>query len=146
MDSLLTEGAPAAPKRCFKCGQDKPRSEFYRHPQMGDGLLGKCKVCTRRDVQENYARRREQYLEYEHQRYGPERVASIMRSKKRHRDRNRARVHLQNAVARGKIKKQPCEVCGDVRVDAHHADYSKPLEVRWLCRRHHMALHRMEAA
>jgi len=144
--SLLTEGAPAAPKRCFKCGEWKTRSEFYRHPQMGDGLLGKCKVCTRRDVQQNYEARRERYLDYEKRRYGPKRITGIMKSKKRHPEHERARLHLRNAVARGRITKQPCEVCGAARVDAHHPDYSKPLEVRWLCRKHHMALHRMEAA
>ncbi|MFC3331681.1 hypothetical protein ACFOEM_04310 [Paenalcaligenes hominis] len=34
-----------------------------------------------------------------------------------------------------------CEVCGKSKVDAHHDDYSKPLEVRWLCREHHMQHH-----
>jgi hypothetical protein len=35
---------------------------------------------------------------------------------------------------------QPCEVCGATKVEKHHPDYSKPLEVRWLCREHHLAL------
>lgn len=37
-------------KKCFKCGSTKPVSDFYKHPQMGDGFLGKCKVCTKRDT------------------------------------------------------------------------------------------------
>lgn len=41
----------------------------------------------------------------------------------------------------GNIARLPCEVCGAEKVDAHHDDYSKPLEVRWLCRRHHRLHH-----
>jgi ferredoxin len=48
-----------------------------------------------------------------------------------------------DAVYYHKLKPNPCEVCGDVlNVQAHHDDYDKPLEVRWLCRKHHQALHR----
>ena len=39
-------------KKCFKCNIDKSLSEFYKHPQMLDGYLNKCKTCTRKDVQE----------------------------------------------------------------------------------------------
>lgn len=37
-------------KTCFKCNDMKPLSEYYKHKQMGDGLLGKCKSCTKDDT------------------------------------------------------------------------------------------------
>ena len=51
-----------------------------------------------------------------------------------------ARAYANVYLRRGKIERQGCEVCGG-SAEMHHDDYSKPLEVRWLCRVHHLAHH-----
>lgn len=52
-----------------------------------------------------------------------------------------ARAYLKTYIRRGKIKKQPCEICKDPNSEAHHEDYDKPLVVIWLCRKHHLEHH-----
>lgn len=67
-------------------------------------------------------------------------LANGQRMIKKFPEKNFARYTLRNAVRLGKIQKQPCEICGDPKVEAHHDDYNKPFEVRWLCRQHHCEL------
>jgi ribosomal protein S27AE len=43
-------------------------------------------------------------------------------------------VAVGRALRAGKLKKLPCEKCGSMFSEAHHDDYDKPLDVRWLCR------------
>jgi hypothetical protein len=58
-------------------------------------------------------------------------------------ERLKARDAVNNAVKAGKLSKQPCAVCGSsARIHGHHEDYSKPLEVIWLCPVHHKERHR----
>jgi hypothetical protein len=53
-----------------------------------------------------------------------------------------ANYTMNNAIRDGHLNRGPCEVCGSREgVEGHHEDYSKPLDVRWLCREHHKALH-----
>lgn len=40
-------------KTCFKCETDQPLWEFYKHPEMADGHLNKCKRCTKVDAKQN---------------------------------------------------------------------------------------------
>lgn len=59
-------------------------------------------------------------------------------------ERQKARQTVTNAIETGKLIPQPCEICGTTkRIESHHDDYSKPLEVRWLCRKHHKQLTRL---
>lgn len=56
--------------------------------------------------------------------------------------KRKARVKAQYARNKGTLKKQRCVFCGNQRSQMHHPDYAKPLEVIWLCRSHHLYIHR----
>ena len=52
------------------------------------------------------------------------------------------RRHTHAALRQGILLYGPCEVCGEINAQAHHDDYSKPLEIRWLCSWHHAEHHK----
>jgi len=58
-----------------------------------------------------------------------------------HIKKTRARAVVFGLKRRGVLTPEPCARCGAVKVHAHHLDYDKPLEIVWLCRRHHDAIH-----
>ena len=149
-------------KTCFKCERDLPLDAFYKHPQMADGYLGKCKECTKADVRANYRARRPYYIAYERARANlPHRVAlrgqyantpegrdTMRKARRLYGVRNPIKVDavvkVNNAIRDGRLLRQPCESCGEERAQGHHDDYSKPLEVRWLCVKCHASHHRAE--
>lgn len=64
--------------------------------------------------------------------------------RKRNPEKYKAHVAVRDALKTGKLVKEPCEHANEHckgRVHAHHDDYSKPLEVHWLCAFHHRAEH-----
>jgi hypothetical protein len=67
---------------------------------------------------------------------------SVPTKRKSHLERRRKAAYLvSRALRKGELTKKPCEVCGNPRAEAHHDDYKKPLEVIWLCVRHHAMRH-----
>jgi hypothetical protein len=118
---------------------------------MADGLLGKCKTCTKRDVRKHYYDTIEAQRAYERKRFQtPQRKAQQgayqHRRLKAHPGKARAKNAVSNAIRDGKLQKGLCEVCGSVHVQAHHDDYRRPLAVRWLCFKHHREVHGQQAA
>lgn len=58
--------------------------------------------------------------------------------------KDNVRVKTYRRIMKGLLTREPCEVCSELKVEAHHDDYQKPYEVRWLCGKHHREHHMME--
>lgn len=57
------------------------------------------------------------------------------------------RQAVNAAIGKGELERGSCEVCGSTdRVQGHHDDYSRPLDVRWLCSGHHALWHKENVA
>ena len=52
------------------------------------------------------------------------------------------RSYLNTYIKRGVINKQPCIICNNMNTEAHHEDYTKPLNVIWMCRECHLLHHK----
>lgn len=148
-------------KTCFKCNRSLLRSEFYAHPQMGDGLLGKCKDCTKADVkvritvvqQDPVWRATERArcrLKEENRRLAglasPSKQSTRRQWRLANPHKHKAHNAASNAVRCGKlIPAKNCEDCGQMsKLQKHHEDYSKPLDVDWLCTKCHGIRHRKD--
>ena len=137
-------------KTCFKCLIGKPLEAFYKHSMMADGHLNKCKECTKADVKRHRQENWERVRAYDKMRASqPHRRALAKRVqdewKAEHPNRRRAQNQLAHALRAGKLRKQPCWVCGCNAV-AHHPDYDRPLDVVWLCQPHHKQAHALVEA
>lgn len=138
-------------KKCFKCNQIKGLSDFYPHKRMADGHLNKCKECAKKDSDENFKRKmldpnwqikeRERQRKKEANRRELGLAKPYKRSQISPQERKEKYGEYVSAMQRGKLIPQPCEVCGKEKSQGHHEDYSKPLDVVWLCVRHHQDRH-----
>lgn len=132
-------------KKCFKCKKTKEIKHFYKHGQMADGYLGKCKLCIKKYTKERYysPEGRKKVIEYERKRFqDPLRKQKLLEYQRKRRNlykgKERCRRAVISALRDGRLIKGTCEMCGELKVEAHHDDYRSPLKVRWLCRKHHL--------
>lgn len=140
-------------KTCFKCHESKELSEFYAHKAMKDGHLNKCKACTKNDVKANTAEHADYYRAYDRARHynGTKPRYSTNGSPrakdewaKRNPEKRAAHKAVGNAVRSGLlVKPDVCSRCREPGVlHGHHEDYSRQLDVEWLCRNCHGREHR----
>jgi len=128
-------------KICRTCKKLKPFSEFHRNIGIKDGHLHHCKPC--RLPKANAGMRTEKYRAQARARYAanPQRKMEHIagwreRNPERWRTIQRASSALHRALKAGKlIRPDTCFLCGRTgRIEAAHEDYSRPLDVVWMCR------------
>lgn len=111
-------------KRCSKCGRTLPLSSFHRSKRSKDGRKWWCKRCT---------------ADYHRERYstGAD-LEERLRACERNPTHDNAYAATKAALKVGRLTRpHVCSGCGcsdeERRIEAHHADYSRPLDVIWLC-------------
>lgn len=137
-------------RRCKSCGVEKPLEDFATYSAGGKrGRRCQCQDCWRRRWRETYLRHATRYYRTNANGY---RDKAIARQQGYYHggyidpQKAAARAAVQSAVRAGRLRQQPCVICGAPKSQAHHEDYSKPLEVTWLCSRHHGERHRKQSA
>jgi len=131
-------------KRCSRCAVEQATSAFYA---AGPGWTRTvCKGCTRAQRAARRAAGLTQAVDRARYHRSERCRAAVAANTKRWKARNPEKVEAQNIVAaaikHGALTRQPCEVDGcATTAQAHHADYSEALEVRWLCPWHHARQH-----
>jgi hypothetical protein len=138
--------------RCGGCGDFLPKEAFYGDKRNSLGIKSECKAChTATSIaSRNRDRARETNAAYmaRARAKNPAKFRELERLAARKRpfdEKVRARQHLNDAVRTGKVSRPTtCQQCGQSRrVHGHHDDYSKPLQVRWLCSACHGREHRV---
>jgi hypothetical protein len=92
-----------------------------------------------------YSKNRERVLEQIRERRKTGEMAAAERQRY-HSDpdfkkRKLARCRVNTSIRRNQIQRKCCEECGSPNAHAHHENYDRPLDVRWLCEQHHRLIH-----
>jgi DNA-directed RNA polymerase subunit RPC12/RpoP len=131
-------------KVCSICKNKLPDKAFYSDKRTMSGLYAACKKCHQkaqlksRGDRTRYNRSMKEWREANN-----EKVKTFQRNwRKKNKHKAAAHSAVFMAIKKGELKKLPCTICGK-KAEAHHPDYNKPLNVIWLCRFHHKAIHKV---
>ena len=129
-------------QQCSACHRVLPLDNFSFDRRVRSGRQKRCRECTvvylrqyrkaKRDLLAQKDRERSQRPERKRQQA---KADARRRQVAAHKINARKRVH--RALRKGAITRQACRFCGSVHVQAHHEDYSRPLDVVWVCQQCH---------
>lgn len=117
--------------KCSTCKIEKERENFFKNKSRNNNVSAMCKRCAAERDSQKYQNRKHYFSAYQKQysqKFPEKRLAHIL---------------VNKALSSGELIKQKCIKCGNPDTEGHHEDYSKPLEVIWLCNKHHQRLHQM---
>lgn len=114
-------------KICSMCNKEKELTEFKKRGGARKDHRANCKGCDRAYRQTPKGRQLSR--------------ANNARMRKLYPEKFKARRNTRYAIRAGVLVQQPCRDCGELEVQVHHEDYSKPLEVIWLCDPCHREVH-----
>jgi len=132
-------------KLCTKCGNTKPTTEFHKRPRSEDGLRSWCIECTKvsNRAWREANRKKMRKIQQAWRKANLEKASALQQAyAARNKEKILARRMVHDALVHGDIKAMPCVECGSThKIHGHHEDYSKPLDVIWLCQKHHLERH-----
>lgn len=120
-------------KSCCKCFRKLPLGDFSKGGTRNGKIRFRpyCRSCDAVKTKSYRARNAEKSR------------ARSTNWRKNNLSKKAAEARVREALKAGKIQKLPCLICGEIKVEGHHPDYNEPLKIQWLCKRHHMAWHRV---
>ncbi len=149
-------------KKCGTCGEIKSRVDFFSHVTNRDRLESNCKACRiRRSIEVRRAKmaalspvdRAKIFAKKASDRSARYAASPEMKFKKAIQSKARypqnkhkilARIAVKRALKSGALIREPCRNCAWPKTEGHHTDYSRPLDVIWLCTSCHRLEHSKE--
>ena len=128
-------------KKCAECGRDLSLGEFSKNKNSKDGLQSRCRQCFSAYNRANYAANREK-IKRSVSAYKINNPEKVLETRRRTCIKNPTRMNASRVVdaavkAGSIVNPGVCYGCGcasdEHRIEAHHHDYSKPLDIVWLC-------------
>jgi ribosomal protein S27AE len=133
-------------RACARCGETKPHADFPPDQRKRDGIKYVCRDCERESQRQWRGKNAEHLRAKARERYRQNREAiSARNGRYKTANRIKARAHsaIEYALESGRLTRpDSCEQCGGSgTIHAHHDDYERKLDVRWLCARCHKEFH-----